>query len=80
MDVSELLKRLDSLNEESQLIQNEIKKVTDEISNVQYEEEKAKADISLLKKKISSIHSEDNTKSIEMAVDLEPVVFKPVYI
>ena len=71
MEVSLLLKRLDILNEEGQQIQNEIKKISDAIADLQYREEKTKTDISILVKKNTDTPIQKDTSIIEMTVELE---------
>lgn len=70
MEVPNLLKRLDELNEESQKIQDEIHKISNSQASQQYEEEKTKTLIVSLNKKIDDMEMEDEQENSRMEIEL----------
>lgn len=76
MDVSLLLKQLDSLNEENQRIQMEIRTVNNNLGGLLYEEEKTNATITTLTKKINDTIPEDKDSIIGMGIEMEYLLYE----
>ena len=75
MEVSVLLQKLDSLNEEGKGIQNEIQSVDAKLAKCKMDTELAKQQVVNIDKELDSMSVVDEKRSIALRVDFEWVFF-----
>lgn len=75
MEVSVLLQKLDSLNEEGKGIQNEIQSVDAKLAKCKMDTELAKQQVVNIDKELDSMSVVDEKRSIALRVDFECVFF-----
>ena len=70
MDIPNLLKRLDGLNEEGEKIQRDLRTISGEIANLLFEQEKIKTNTVTLEKKSAEMTIEHEATIVELDVEI----------